>query len=407
MRRSLNRDKLAGIRYAVGTEELLVRMPQTAPRMRFDERIVDFLDLFSKKLLADPRVRTWPDALTLAFWMRKGNLHSLQKELLTDPSCRYTGRGMVFHVSPSNVPLNCMYSLVTGLLAGNANVVKIPSKDFEQLDLVCGILQSVLEEAEDIKPYIVLVRYGHEQEINEALSELADGRVIWGGDATIETIRRAPLPARAVEVSFADRYSLAVIDSDAYLDRDEPQEAANAFYNDTYLSDQNACTSPRIVVWTGSRIEEAKRIFWEQLHELAAQRYELQPVQAVNKLTSGFLAAAVRGDTRQEAMPDNLITRIHVEHPDRALMDLRDSGGYFYECEITDASQLADLVDDTHCQTIGYLGDSSFFEPLLCAGIRGVDRIVPLGKTMDWDFTWDGYQLMEMLVRVVRVKQET
>ena len=33
---------------------------------------------------------------------------------------------------------------------------------------------------------------------------------------------------------------------------------AEEFYNDTYLSDQNACTSPRLVVWMGSKKKEAK-----------------------------------------------------------------------------------------------------------------------------------------------------
>ncbi len=404
MRQSLDKEKLSAVRIIAGEEELLLSMPSAAPRMRFDERICDFLDLFSKKILADGRSRAFPDAVTLAFWMRKGNLNSLRKELLTDPSCRYTGRGMVFHVSPSNVPLNCMYSLVTGLLAGNANVVKIPSKDFEQLDLVCGALRDALEEMEDIKPYIVLVRYGHEPEINEALSEHADGRVIWGGDQTIAEIRKAPLPARAVEVDFADRYSLAVIDADRYLVSEDRMAVANAFYNDTYLTDQNACTSPRIVVWTGEHIAEAKEAFWEHLHELASRRYTLQPVQAVNKLTSGYLAAAVRGDVRKVPGPDNLITRIHTDRADRALMDLRDNSGYFYEYDCEDILEIRDLVDDTHCQTIAYLGDSSILEPLLSSGIKGVDRVVPLGHTMDWDFTWDGYQLMEMLVRVIRVR---
>lgn len=41
-------------------------------------------------------------------------------------------------------------------------------------------------------------------------------RVIWGGDATIKEIRRAALLPRATEITFADRYSLAVIDADYY-----------------------------------------------------------------------------------------------------------------------------------------------------------------------------------------------
>ena len=30
------------------------------------------------------------------------------------------------------------------------------------------------------------------------------------------------------------------------------------FWNDTYYTDQNACTSPRIIFWTGEKKTEAK-----------------------------------------------------------------------------------------------------------------------------------------------------
>ena len=41
--------------------------------------------------------------------------------------------------------------------------------------------------------------------------------------------------------------------------------------------------------------------------------------------------------------------------------------------------------------------------PLLKSGIRGVDRVVPMGHTMDFDLTWDGYNLVNQLTRVVDV----
>ena len=43
----------------------------------------------------------------------------------------------------------------------------------------------------------------------------------------------------------------------SYLTIEDKCRVAEDFYDDTFLTDQNACTSPRIVVWIGSRIEEA------------------------------------------------------------------------------------------------------------------------------------------------------
>ena len=56
----------------------------------------------------------------------------------------------------------------------------------------------------------------------------------------------------------------------------------------------------------------------------------------------------------------------------------------------------------SRCQTIGYLGESAMFDTLLAAELSGVDCIVPIGKTMDFDLIWDGYNLYEMMTRRIQ-----
>ncbi len=41
------------------------------------------------------------------------------------------------------------------------------------------------------------------------------------------------------------------------------------------------------------------------------------------------------------------------------------------------------------------------FIPLFTSGIKGVDRVVPVGRTMDFDLIWDGYNLVTQLTREV------
>ena len=36
-------------------------------------------------------------------------------------------------------------------------------------------------------------------------------------------------------------------------------------------------------------------------------------------------------------------------------------------------------------------------------GVKGVDRIVPMGKTMDFSLIWDGYDLLEHMSRRIAV----
>ena len=63
--------------------------------------------------------------------------------------------------------------------------------------------------------------------------------------------------------------------------------------------------------------------------------------------------------------------------------------------------ELRDFCNDTHCQTIGYIGDRALLKPLINSGIKGVDRFVPIGHTMDFDLIWDGYNLVEHMTRTV------
>ena len=61
---------------------------------------------------------------------------------------------------------------------------------------------------------------------------------------------------------------------------------------------------------------------------------------------------------------------------------------------------LAPLCNDKRCQTIGYIGDKNVVLPLIQSGVKGIDRVVPMGKTMDFDLIWDGYDLSSFLTRI-------
>ena len=61
------------------------------------------------------------------------------------------------------------------------------------------------------------------------------------------------------------------------------------------------------------------------------------------------------------------------------------------------------LCDNSRCQTVGYIGDTDMLKPLLASGIRGIDRVVPVGKTMDFDLVWDGYDLYGRLTRIIAI----
>lgn len=406
MQKDLSKEELAllkSLQYSVGDDAVVASFTSTPAMSPFSDAVIDFLNDVSKELLKSKEAKAFPDVVTFGFWLRKASLLQLKERYLKNDENMHIGRGVAFHIAPSNVPVNYAYSLVSGLIAGNANIVRIPSKDFPQVTIINNAINAVLNFRPQVRNYIALVRYGRETKVNDLLSKICDTRIIWGGDATIAEIRKSPLPPRAGEVTFADRYSLAVIDSATYLKTDNKKRIAEEFYNDTYLTDQNACTSPRIVIWIGEQIEDAKSIFWENLHALVKEKYTFQAIQGVNKLTSSYLAAVKVPGTKVENHKDNLVVRVKVPECNAELMGIKDNSGYFFEYDCKDILELWDLCDDKRCQTIGYLGNNEIFKPLIESGVKGIDRIVPIGRSMDFELIWDGYDLFERLTRTIRI----
>ncbi|MBO7510450.1 MAG: hypothetical protein J6T35_04625 [Bacteroidales bacterium] len=392
--------KLSGLEYVVGDDKTIEQMPSVAALPPFAEPVLDFLGDLAKLLMK--RGREFSDVMTFGFWCRRAALLA-EKAKYSDLDCRL-GRGIVFHSTPSNVPVNCAFSFASGLLAGNANIVRLPAKDFPQVRLISDAVRELLETShQNLAPYICFVKYPPIKEITDLFSSICQSRVVWGGDATIAEIRQSPLQPRANEVNFADRYSFSVLDGDAFLDAPDQDAVVRNFYNDTYFSDQNACTAPRIIVWLGARKAEAKELFWKKVLDYAREHYSISPVQTIGKMNALY-KAAVHLPMQNVTVEQPLLTRIQVDTLYPKLMDYRFNSGFFYEYNadsLTDILPLATIKS----QTVTYYGltQKQIIRFVNEDHPHGIDRFVPLGKSMDFTLVWDGYDLIRTLSRVVGV----
>lgn len=400
-----NLDKIQFI-HPLGTCDF-EKMRNLPPKKPFDDEDVDFLGAVSVELMKNMAVRRLPDVATFAFFCRKANLLKLKERFVSSRDFRL-GRGLVFHIAPSNVPVNFAYSLVCGILSGNSNIVRVPSKEFEQVNVIADAIGkvSLKEKYLGMENRLALVKYDRGANATKIISELCDVRVIWGGDATISDIRKNDIPARAFDVTFADRYSIAVIDAERYLkDANESKEAEN-FYNDTYLFDQNACSAPHLVIWRGNAhiVKEAQDKFWRALYEYTSKKYELADVLAVDKLVA-FYSQSLAMNIRRIPTEDNLIWRIEVDSLPENIDSYRCKAGFFAEHRVDTLEQMSHIINRKY-QTIAYYGlsDDEIKEFLLKKCPFGVDRVVPLGKTTEFSLEWDGYNMIDTLSRVVTIK---
>ena len=179
------------------------------------------------------------------------------------------GRGIAFHIPPANVPINFAFSLAFGLLAGNANIIRISSYSNPQTKILCGLIAKLLSEDKfkEIKNLIHIINYPKNDFVTTQLSKISNARIIWGGDSTIQYMRGIYKKPRCIDLEFSDRFSFCIIDSKSLLDikPNQLKLLAERFIKDSFIYDQNACSSPHLIIWVGKNKKEAKKKFWNTL----------------------------------------------------------------------------------------------------------------------------------------------
>ena len=400
---SIMEKNINNIEWLVGNYDEIVAAKPLQP---FADEVLDDLNKLSVAILHDPISRQYPDVVTFAFFCRKANLSKLREEygfgdskIENRKSKIRLGRGLIFHIAPSNVPVNFAYSMVAGLLAGNTNVVRVSQKQFPQVDLIVKHMREMGMHR------VAVVRYPHESNANEVFSAMSDVRVIWGGDETIAKIRQNPIKPRAFDVCFADRYSVAVINADKILNSASRivEGLAERFYNDTYLFDQNACSAPHLILWIGKNISTAQEIFWKAVYAYVRKKYQFQEKMAVDKLTALYKQAVVM-PLKEESCHDNMLRRVMLDTLPTNIDEYRCSCGYFSEYQAQSLDDLAHIVTPKY-QTLAYYGftKDELMSFVMRSKLQGLDRIVPFGETTAFSLTWDGWNLIDTLSRVISV----
>ena len=391
------------IKFLVGNKE--IKKISLSP---YDKEVLDFLGDLSEDLNLTKDIKNYPDIKTFAFFCRNKNLIKLKKNFLVSSRDIRLGLGLIFHITPSNIPTNFAYSLIFGLLTGNSNIVKVPSRDFKQIDIISKSINKILSKKyKKVKEMIKIVKYKNNESFTKKISSICDARLIWGGDQTIENIRKYNLHASAIDLTFADRYSLCIIDTKKFLKAkyDNLTRIVERFYNDTYVADQNACSSPHMVLWLGKKSHKAKSKFWEELSKLVEKKYNLTHDAAIEKYTE--LCKKIINDKNVKSFRTytNNVYTVVLKNLNGSLDTYRGKWGFFYEYDIKKLEQIKKYINKKF-QTLTYFGvekvDLKDF--IIKNKLQGIDRIVPIGQALDIGFYWDGYDINNILTRVVDIR---
>jgi len=373
----------------------------------FAQEVLYFIQALSKRFV---KMRQHPEVVALGYWMRKAHIHELQTEWEQNKADRLIkARGTVFHIAPSNVDTIFVYSWVLSLLAGNRNVIRLSSKEQLQMNI---LLTTILDELMKPEFQVIAVRtivltYPHQDVMTEGLSKLCHTRVVWGGDATVRAVRQIPLAPTANELVFPDRFSMAMVKAEAVNELENAMllQLVEKFYNDAFWFDQMACSSPRLMIWTGhhTMVKQAQDRFWGQLEQvILAKSYEIAAATQVQKLATGLWLAADPETIKVER--NDSFSRIQLNELTAQMRERHCGGGLFYETIASHVSDIANIVVDKD-QTLSYFG---FNRDELIAFMdnvqtRGIDRIVPIGQALDFQAVWDGQSFLTSFTREVIV----
>ncbi|MET7463580.1 acyl-CoA reductase [Nonomuraea sp. NPDC005501] len=424
-----------------------------------DDRVREFLVAVGRGLLRPAVARRHPELASLGFFLRPREL----ERALGPASGEHVRvpRGLVFHVPPANVDTVFVYSWALSALMGNRNVVRLSARAGVVAEVILGVLHEALDGADPVvartQRVVSYDRPGREsaggrplregeggrplregegsRPLRESeggrplregeggrspwesggrapdptaeLSAACDLRVIWGGDRTVDEIRRHPLAPHARDLAFPDRSSFAVVRAAAWLAAEPATRAAVAdgFATDAYWFDQAACSSPGTVFWVGSPGEcaAARDGFTACLAEAVARRgWTVDAAMAVEKRVAAYGLAA-DGVASSVEFRGNALAQVVLTAPDRAPRRWLGTGT-FAHARLGTLGELAGVVrrKDQTMTHFGF-GREELAELAGALGGRGVDRMVPVGAALGFHRVWDGVDLPAEFTRLVTV----
>lgn len=369
----------------------------------FNSLSIDFLSQVSKEIFKDKNLIKYPDIISFAFWSRRKAIES-EKKIIN--KANYFGRGLTFHITPSNVALNFLYSFSFSLLAGNSNIVRIPSKKFQEIDLIIKILKKLKNKKyKEIFDSNIFIRYEPNDFINNYFSSICDTRMIWGGDNTVKTFKKYPTKPFCFDLTFPDRYSLSFINAKklSKLNNLDYNKLIKDFYNDTYLYDQNACNSPHLIIWQNPIKKEINK-FWLNIYQFLKKNYTLDYFMALNKLTMIQKEKIKNNNIKKIQNFENILVLIDLDNLEKDFTNKKGQYGYFYQIKNLSLKKFF-KISNSKIQTITYFGLNKLMinNQIKKYNPRGIDRVVPIGQSSRMGFTWDGFNMIESLSRKIEV----
>jgi hypothetical protein len=356
----------------------------------FDDDVIDRIDRWSKQVLFD-KVNQIEVRVLASFFSKRNVLMHVRNSVAPI--------GHVVHYSPKNVDTTFAYVLLMSILCGNTNTVRLttsPTIRSQQEKLIVSLRENCGFE-------ITIAQSGDNDIINQKLARDCDLRVIWGGDSTIDEIRRARLEPWAREITFHDRRSIAVLDASTFLKNLEKTHLK--LLDDILWMSQASCTSVRGIVWLGQKSEV--ELANQKLNLLFDKETRPRPM-VTNRLPDGVLERFIEIQTN--LLNDRIVSgkfeqMVNVTSSNEEFENLVRNctcPGVVFNTHLSEVTDLASFKNRSLQTIVKILNpDQELTLKKMMQKNRICDRVVNPGSSMNFEWTWDGYDLISQLTHKV------
>ena len=389
------------------------------------ELIVQLLDSTARQMTTS-EFRGIEGIAFLSTWMRKRNLErvlrqnlgtnveALDKAIEVDKGLqlRAAPRGLVCHWVAGNVPTLAMFSWVMAILAKNASIVRVSRSSvqavrtlFQAVERAHVEYQGQVYGGKTLLERTCVVHYpSDDATLNEAMSLVADARVVWGGSEAVRAITQLPRLEHCEDVIFGPKFSLSVADVATLTNPAAREKLVHNLVRDVLIFDQGACSSPQVLYVEGSLDEISELVDMLDAEFTAANRRT--PKQQISETT----AANIIRVRAEYGLSDEHLVRAPLDTSYSILLkqgvDLPDAiqSRTLFVRSVEDALDIVPLLSPK-IQTIGVAisDDAKRMAFTEAAAVSGVSRCVPLGTMNFYDMPWDGMLPVSRLVRWSRV----
>jgi hypothetical protein len=170
--------------------------------------------------------------------------------------------GVLLHIAAGNVDVLPAYSVIEGLLAGNINLLKLPTGD---KGLSVKLLSELIAEEPRLADYIYVFDVpSAEIETMKALARYANAIVVWGGDAAVKGVRELAEPNTKI-IEWGHKLSFAYATSQA------TDEQLKRLAEDICRTNQVMCSSCQ-GIYLDTESDEETNLFAERFFEILRQK---------------------------------------------------------------------------------------------------------------------------------------